>query len=166
VTGKHIRPYEYMTPADRALLLRSMQEDKLREYGLLGWEEIGDFFVRMRFVRRRPSEQTLRKWRKQFGMPVTHTTWLAARRAPWSSNLLLHAWLATQGRALSLPRWHPFAQAVRKEPPSMKPSAIRMRAMRARRYAARELARTRGSRPLPADAASADPAPALPSKRT
>jgi len=124
------RPYELLGPEAYKAFLAVLREDGRREYGLHGWREIGEWLTRMQFVKRTPIDVTLRRWRDQFCMPVTR-----ARRAsdngrgyvPFSTNLCMHAWLATQSRAMSLPRWHPFRQAVAQIALSQKPSAVRMR---------------------------------------
>ena len=102
------------TPVDATKLLAAMRHDRSKEYPLTGYAEIGAWFLRMRVVPYVPKKDTIRKWAIKFGLPLAP----GVRRPgpgkppPWTSNLLLTAWLASEGRALGLPRWHPFRQEV------------------------------------------------------
>lgn len=121
------RPYSELSPADYKLFLLAMREDRFKEYPIVGWQAIGEWLVRMKYVPRVPDLSTMYRY-KRFGMPVTSTPRPShgMKRLPWVTNLMLQAWLATQGRALTLPRWHPFRVEV-ENLYSKKPSAIRMR---------------------------------------
>lgn len=128
------RPYSELSPADYKLFLAAMREDKLREYPIVGWQAIGEWLVRMQWLARLPHVTTLYRYRR-YGMPVNMTPrpmLHGTKRQPWVTNLMLQAWIGTQGRALTLPRWHPFRQQVEKTY-SQKPSAIRDRRHRARK---------------------------------
>ena len=135
-----IRPFEYLPPADYKLYLKALRDDRCVEYPLVGWPAIADWLVRMKFTRLPPTAATLCKYRKLYGMPVSHQSRgmdRNCRRKPWTINLMMAAWLATQGRVLSLPRWHPFRLAMEPRPLSQKPSAVRMRRKLQRDFAAR-----------------------------
>lgn len=139
-----LRPFEYMPPADYKLFLAAMRADRCLEYRLIGWKEVGRWLQRLQFTQLCLSEGTLRKWRKDFGMPVTQQPRAAVvcggKRHPWTTNLMMSAWIGTQGRALTLPRWHPFRLSVQPRPLSQKPVAIRVRRHRDRRRMAAALA--------------------------
>jgi hypothetical protein len=110
--------------------LATMRADRCKEYGLVGWREVAEWLTRMRFTRKPPVDATLRKWRNQFCLPITkacRSNNSGRGYVPFTTNLALHAWMATQSRALSLPRWHPFRLQVQKVAFSQNPSAIRMR---------------------------------------
>lgn len=113
-----MRPFEELPPADYKLFLESMRADRCVEYPLIGWRAVADWLHRMKFVQRPPRDETLRAWRKKFGMPVTHTARSreGKDRTPWTTNLMMQAWLGTQGRALSVPRWHPLRCEVEGRP--------------------------------------------------
>lgn len=122
-----------------------MRADRCLEYGIVGWEAIATWFYRMKFTPRVFSSDTMRKYRK-FGMPVVHqarTT--VGRRQPWTTNLLLSAWLATEGRALSLPRWHPFRVRVTGEA-CVKPGTLRVRRHRDKKRREAMLVQASGTR--------------------
>lgn len=137
------RPYHIMPPADYKLFLAAMREDRCVEYPLVGWDAVGAWLVKMQFVAKRPATETLQKYRKLFGMPVSRTARQSRHHKtsalPWTTNLMLQAWIGTQGRALGLPRWHPFRVSVESQY-SQKPRAIRQRQYDYRKRLANRLA--------------------------
>jgi hypothetical protein len=129
------RPFQYLPPADYKLFLETLREDRCLEYPIVGYDAIAQWFVKMKYTRTPWSSESLLRHRRNFGLPITKTprTPYDDHLVPWTSNLMLHAWIATQGRAMSLPRYHPFRQAVEKTKPlSMHPRAIRGRNYRDR----------------------------------
>lgn len=112
-----MRPFEVIPPAEYKLFLQALREDRCIEYPIVGWQAVGEWLYKMQFTTRIFKPSTLLNWRARFGLPVLTTArdiHRSNRSKPWCTNLMLHAWLATQGRALTLPRWHPFRQKVEK----------------------------------------------------
>ena len=81
------------------------------EYRITGLADIAAWLVRFGFDKKPMGGATIRYRHNVFGLPICKS----ARRGgdlkhtqPWTTNLLLHAWMAGQGRILSFPRWHPL----------------------------------------------------------
>jgi len=117
----YIRPFEYLPETEYRLLLAALKEDGRREYGIIGWQAIAVWLYTIGFVRRPPVKSTIVRWVREYFMPACNvmlpTTTSGAGRRTWrgpllTTNLALHAWMVTQGRAVTLPRWHPYRLAV------------------------------------------------------
>ena len=91
-------------------VLKALRAQRSTEYGLRGYGKIADWFYEIGWSRPRPSKSTLRLWEAEAGMPVCHIR-LRGKPAPWTTNLLLMAWVLAQGGKgrLHRPPWSPIA---------------------------------------------------------
>lgn len=160
------RPYELLDSHAYKAFLEALRADRCHEYPLRDWPAIGAWFHRMQFTNSARRAETLRGWRKRYALPVSRGVRGPGRfdRKPWTTNLMLHAWMATQGRVLSLPRWHPARMAIdgvtsAHKPYSKRPGAMRTRKMWLRREPARLLA-ARARAAAVAHASAGTPSPA------
>lgn len=149
-----MRPYQCLDAAAYKKFLEALRADRCIEYGMRGYPAIGEWLVKMRFLPKVPSPWTLRRWRRDAFLPVV----LArvdglnrSRRDAYTTNLMLHAWMATQGRMLFLPRWHPQSMTQvykrKRERLSTNPNSIRARRAWEKKKRAEALARSQEPTP-------------------
>ncbi len=127
--------WEYAPEAQKAALLALRETFPRAEEGLVGWEEIAAWFVRIRYTDVPPAKSTLQKWSRRWFMPVDlrRATMKSLRRTAFTTNLMLHAWLLSQGGRMHVPRWHP---AYVPAPPLSRRTGQRRRAQRLANQAA------------------------------
>jgi len=127
--------WEY-APETQKRMLQALRDTFPRaEEGLVGWKEIAAWFVRIRYVEVEPAHTTLLTWCRRWAMPVDlkRLNHVAHRRQPFTTNLMLHAWLLSQGGRMHVARWHP---AYVPAPPLSRRTGQRRRAQRLANQAA------------------------------
>jgi hypothetical protein len=116
----------YASPVDKAKLLVALKErcvhcgNPAADYTIMGWPAIAQALVRFGLDEKPVGDATLRKRVKHAGLPVWRgvnsrrngSTMNGPWRIPRTTNLVLLAWVASQGRILVHPPWHPFRVEV------------------------------------------------------
>ena len=118
-----------MTQADLLRILRDVHEEKW----FRNWAEVAEYLCRTRVscrlsFHKPPCVETLKRWRKEYGLPV-----ITVRRGVVTSNLLLTAWLLTESftaryqRSRLVKRWRHLREQQAGKVSDNKPASPRRR---------------------------------------
>lgn len=81
-------------PVNAKEILASLRAEGAVEYGICGFDEIGQWFYKIGFSPRPPQRRTLMRWKQQAGLPYGRPR--VRESKAWTTNLLLMAWAAAR----------------------------------------------------------------------